>query len=212
MGYRKDIDYTLYLVTDRELMQEGKTITEAVEEAILGGVTLVQLREKRVSTLEYYNIACEVKEVTDRYDVPLIIDDRLDIALAVDAAGLHVGQEDLPAKVAREILGPDKILGVSARNLDEALEAKNAGADYLGVGAMFETSTKDDPVYVSIDELKRITKEIDIAVVAIGGINENTIDRLKGTNIDGIAVVSAIIGKEDIRGAARDLLERFNSL
>jgi len=212
MGYRKDIDYTLYLVTDRELMQEGKTITEAVEEAILGGVTLVQLREKRVSTLEYYNIACEVKEVTDRYDVPLIIDDRLDIALAVDAAGLHVGQEDLPAKVAREILGPDKILGVSARNLDEALEAKNAGADYLGVGAMFETSTKDDPVYVSIDELKRITKEIDIAVVAIGGVNENTIDRLKGTNIDGIAVVSAIIGKEDIRGAARDLLERFNSL
>lgn len=212
MGYRKDIDYTLYLVTDRELMQEGKTITEAVEEAILGGVTLVQLREKRVSTLEYYNIACEVKAVTDRYDVPLIIDDRLDIALAVDAAGLHVGQEDLPAKVAREILGPDKILGVSARNLDEALEAKNAGADYLGVGAMFETSTKDDPVYVSIDELKRITKEIDIAVVAIGGVNENTIDRLKGTNIDGIAVVSAIIGKEDIRGAARDLLERFNSL
>ena len=199
MRCKKDVDYTLYLVTDRELMQEGNTLTEAVEEAIMGGVTLVQLREKKVSTLEYYNIACRVKEVTDKYGVPLIIDDRLDIALAVDAAGLHIGQEDLPAKQARELLGPDKILGVSARNLDEALKAEKDGADYLGVGAMFETSTKANPVYVAIDELKRITQEVNIATVAIGGVNEKTVDRLKDTNIDGIAVVSAIIGKEDIR-------------
>ncbi len=212
MRCKKDVDYTLYLVTDRELMQEGNTLTEAVEEAIMGGVTLVQLREKKVSTLEYYNIACRVKEVTDKYGVPLIIDDRLDIALAVDAAGLHIGQEDLPAKQARELLGPDKILGVSARNLDEALKAEKDGADYLGVGAMFETSTKANPVYVAIDELKRITQEVNIATVAIGGVNEKTVDRLKDTNIDGIAVVSAIIGKEDIRGAAKDLLARFNSL
>ena len=212
MKCRENVDYTLYLVTDRDLKYEGVSLIDAVEQAILGGVTLVQLREKKVSTLEYYNIACEVKKVTDKYNIPLIIDDRVDVALAVNASGVHIGQTDLPVKRAREILGSDKILGVSARNLQEALDAERDGADYLGVGAMFTTSTKADPVYVDIEELKNITKQVQIPAVAIGGVNENTIDRLKGTDIDGIAVVSAIISRQDIEGAARGLLEKFNAL
>lgn len=212
MGYKKNLDCTLYLVTDRELLDEGNSLVDAVEEAILGGVTLVQLREKKISTLEYYNIACKVKKVTDKYNVPLIIDDRLDIALAVDASGLHIGQQDLPAEKARKFLGPDKILGVSVGTLEEALKAEKDGADYLGVGPVFTTTTKENPVYVDLEELKKITEEVNIDIVAIGGINENTMDRLKGIDIDGIAIVSAIMGNKDIKAASKDLLERFNSL
>ena len=167
---RNRVDYTLYLVTDRSMLS-GMTLEEAVEQAILGGVTLVQLREKDVSTLEFYNIALKLKNITDKYHIPLIINDRLDIMLAVGAAGLHVGQDDMPAKIARELIGKDKILGVSASTVDEAIKAEKDGADYIGVGAIFETGTKRDVEHVSIPQLKEIAGRVGIPVVAIGGIN-----------------------------------------
>lgn len=204
MKDKSKINYTLYLVTDRYLLS-NINLEEAVEQAIQGGVTLVQLREKDISTLEFYNIARKVKEITDRYTIPLIINDRLDIALSVDAAGLHVGQRDLPVKIARRLLGEDKILGVSAATLQEALKAEEDGADYIGTGAVFTTGTKKDARYVSIQQLKEITSRVQIPVVAIGGINGDNIGMLEGAGIKGAAVVSAIMGKEDIRKAAGDL-------
>ncbi|MFU0799364.1 MAG: thiamine phosphate synthase [Xylanivirga thermophila] len=203
MPDKAQVDYTLYLVTDRSLIRDV-TLEQAVEQAILGGATLVQLREKDIDTLEFYNIAKRVKTITDRYNIPLIINDRLDIALAVESAGLHVGQKDMPAKIARKLLGPDRILGVSATTLDEAVKAENDGADYIGVGAIFATNTKDDAEYVSLEELKTIKRKVKIPVVAIGGINENNVGYLKDTDIDGIAVVSAILSKEDIKKTCLD--------
>jgi thiamine-phosphate pyrophosphorylase len=207
---KNKIDYKLYLVTDRDVLK-GRDIYSAVEEAINGGVTLVQLREKDVTSLEFYNIALKIKDITDRYNVPLIINDRLDIALAIDAAGLHVGQNDMPADVARRLLGEDKILGVSAATLEEAKKAEEDGADYIGVGAMFSTSTKLDARVVSVNTLKDIKENISIPVVAIGGIKENNIALLKPANIDGIAVVSDILGKEDIKSAAERLKRMINN-
>lgn len=204
----KSVDYTLYLVTDRDVLS-GRDLIKCIEDSILGGVTLVQLREKNVTSREFYEIAIKVKEVTSRYNVPLIINDRLDIALAIDADGLHIGQKDLPASVARKILGKDKILGVSAATLQEALKAEKDGADYLGVGAVFSTSTKKDTRDVSYETLSSITASVNIPVVAIGGINENNVTKLKGSNIQGIAVVSCILGKEDVKGAAEKMLYRF---
>ena len=201
---KPDINYKLYLVTDRNLLKNTDLYT-AVEEAIEGGVTLVQLREKNMSTLEFYNEAVDIKKVTDRYNVPLLINDRLDIALAVDAAGLHIGQSDMPAAVARKLLGVDKILGVSARTVDEAVEAEKDGADYLGVGAVFPTTSKDDADSVSFEILKQIKETVSIPVVAIGGINEKNAAMLKPANIDGISVISAILGFDDIRNAAKRL-------
>ncbi|MDU2995770.1 MAG: thiamine phosphate synthase, partial [Clostridium sp.] len=197
----KNVDYTLYLVTDRDVLR-GRDLIKCIEESILGGVTLVQLREKNVTSREFYEIAIKVKEVTSRYNIPLIINDRLDIALAIDADGLHIGQKDLPASVARKILGKDKILGVSAATLQEALKAEKDGADYLGVGAVFSTSTKKDTRDVSYETLSNITASVNIPVVAIGGINESNVTKLKGSNIDGIAVVSCILGKENVKVAA----------
>jgi len=201
---RNRVDYTLYLVTDRSMLS-GMTLEEAVEQAILGGVTLVQLREKDVSTLEFYNIALKLKNITDKYHIPLIINDRLDIMLAVGAAGLHVGQDDMPAKIARELIGKDKILGVSASTVDEAIKAEKDGADYIGVGAIFETGTKRDVEHVSIPQLKEIAGRVGIPVVAIGGINENNVGMLKGTGIKGVAVVSAIMGRKDAKKASENL-------
>lgn len=193
----KNVDYTLYLVTDRDVLR-GRDLIKCIEESILGGVTLVQLREKNVTSREFYEIAIKVKEVTSRYNIPLIINDRLDIALAIDADGLHIGQKDLPASVARKILGKDKILGVSAATLQESLKAEKDGADYLGVGAVFSTSTKKDTRDVSYETLSSITSSVNIPVVAIGGINEKNVTKLKESNIDGIAVISCILGKEDV--------------
>lgn len=207
----KKIDYSLYLVTDRDLLK-GKSLVEAIEEAILGGTTLVQLREKNVSSLEFYNVAKEVKKVTDKYNVPLIINDRLDIALAIDADGVHIGQSDLPCKVARSILPEGKIIGVSAHNLEEGLKAQADGADYIGCGAMFSTSTKKDTTNVTFERLKEIKENLNIPVVAIGGINENNIDKLSGSGIDGVAIVSAIIAKENVKEASRVLKEKFKKL
>ena len=201
---KPEISYRLYLVTDRDLMS-CPTLEEGVEQAIQGGVTLVQLREKDCSSLEFYQTAQKVKTICDAHSVPLIINDRVDIALAVDAAGVHIGQSDLPAAVVRKILGPDKILGVSAGTVAEALKAQQDGADYLGVGAMFPTGTKEDADITSMEELHAITKAVDIPMVIIGGINGRTIPKFIDCDIDGVAVVSAILAQPDIRQAAREL-------
>lgn len=201
---KPDVSYKLYLVTDRSLLKNTDLCT-AVEEAIKGGVTLVQLREKDISTLDFYNEAVNIKKVTDMYNIPLIINDRMDIVLAVNAAGLHIGQSDMPASIARKILGTNKLLGVSARTLDEAVKAVKDGADYLGVGAVFPTTSKNDARAVSIEVLKEIKETVSIPVVAIGGINAKNADLLKPAKIDGISVISAILGFDDIRNAAKRL-------
>lgn len=205
---KNNIDYTLYLVSDRGVLK-GRDFCQAVEQSIKGGVTLVQLREKDTSSLDFYNLAVAVKKITDKYNVPLIINDRIDIALAVDASGVHVGQSDIPAKVARKIIGEDKILGISAATLAEAKLAEAEGADYLGIGAVFPTDTKKDARSVSIELLGEIKKSLTVPVVGIGGINEDNAELLKESKIDGIAVVSAILGKENIEQAAKDMLAKF---
>ena len=205
------IDYTLYLVTDSQLLK-GRKLETIVYQAIRGGVSLVQLREKKASSLDFYMIAKKVKEVTDKFDVPLIINDRIDIALSVDAAGVHIGQEDLPCKIARQILPKDKIIGVSVHNIEEALRAQEDGADYLGCGAVFTTSTKSDVSNLTIDKLAEIKKVVNIPVVAIGGINKDNVSSLRNTNIDGVAVVSAIVGNEDPKLAAENMKSLFTSI
>jgi len=201
---KNNVDYSLYLVTDRDILVDTDIYTE-VEEAIKGGVTLVQIREKKVGTLEFYNLAVKIKIITDKYKIPLIINDRLDIAQAIDAAGVHLGQNDMPADIARRILGENKIIGVSTTTLEEAQKAERQGADYVGVGAMFPTTSKDDASAVSVKCLKEIKEGISIPVVAIGGINEKNVALLKPANIDGIAVISAILGRESVKIAAEKL-------
>ena len=200
------VDYSLYLVTDRNMLRGGD-LGQSIELAIQGGVTLVQLREKSVSTREFLELAQRVKEITAFYQIPLIINDRLDIALAIDADGLHIGQDDLPVLKARELLGKRKIIGVSASTLAEALLAQQQGADYLGVGAVFSTSTKTDASKVSLQQLEIIKKSVTIPVVAIGGINETNLKQVLATGIDGVSVVSAILAKKDILEAAKQLRE-----
>ncbi|NRT73926.1 thiamine phosphate synthase [Clostridium beijerinckii] len=202
------IDYSIYLVTDRDLMST-KTLEEAVEKAIIGGCTLIQLREKDCSSLDFYNTAVKVKEITDKHNIPLIINDRVDIALAVDAAGVHVGQSDIPAAIVRKVIGNDKILGVSTGSVNEALEAEKNGADYLGVGAMYSTGTKKDADSTSMDELRKIRENVSIPIVVIGGINKDRVEDFEGIGIDGLAIVSAIIAKKDITAAARELKNEF---
>jgi thiamine-phosphate pyrophosphorylase len=206
MKNKLDVNYGLYLVTDRGILG-NRDLAEVVEEAIIGGVTVVQLREKTTSTLDFYNTALRIKAVTDKYNIPLIINDRLDIALAVDAAGLHVGQNDMPPHIARKVLGPNKILGVSTATLQEALKAQEDGADYIGVGAMFPTNSKSDAKYVTLEDLEKIKQGVKIPVVAIGGINLSNIRQVMEAGADGAAVISAILGKDDIKKAARELLE-----
>jgi len=181
------------------------TLEEAVEQAIEGGATLIQLREKTASSLDFYNIAKRIKRITDARNIPLIINDRLDIALAVDAAGVHVGQEDIPARIVRSIIGDEKILGVSVSNLQEAVKAQEDGADYIGVGAIFATGTKKDADIVSMEELKRIRAGVRLPIVAIGGINAKNVTSFDGIGINGIAVVSALISAKDIAGEAKKL-------
>jgi thiamine-phosphate pyrophosphorylase len=185
------------------------SIEECVEQAVLGGCTVVQLREKTASSREFYETALRVREITKRLGVPLIINDRADIAMAVDADGVHIGQDDLNYNAARRIIGHDKIVGVSASNLEEALAAADMGADYLGVGAMFATGTKTDAALTSIDELKLIRAKVSIPIVVIGGINKKTVPLFGGTGIDGIAVVSAIVSQNDKIKAAQELKSLF---
>lgn len=204
MKLDKSVNYGLYLVSDRDILK-GRDFIKSLEEAILGGVTIVQLREKDATSLEFYNLAVQVKELTSQYNIPLIINDRLDIALAVDAEGVHVGQDDLPANIVRGILGEDKIVGVSTATIEEAKKAIQDGADYIGVGALFPTDTKTNARSVTLDMLKYIKENVSIPVVGIGGINENNIKAVMDTGIDGVAIVSAILGKENIREATEEL-------
>lgn len=202
------VDYSLYLCTDRELMS-SRTIEESVEQALLGGCTVVQLREKHCSSREFLALALRVKALTRSFRVPLIINDRVDIALASDADGVHVGQDDLPAREVRRLLGPDKLLGVSAHNLAEARQAQQDGADYLGVGAMYATATKQDASPTTLAELRHIREAVDLPIVVIGGVNRSTVGDFKGTGINGLAVVSAVVAQPDPAGAARELLRLF---
>lgn len=197
-------DLTLYLVTDSGL-NAAASLPDAVEQAIKGGVTLVQLREKTADSRDFYEKALQVKAVTDRYGVPLIINDRLDIALAVDAAGVHLGQEDLPCVAAKKILGEDKIIGVTAKTLSQALEAEKAGADYLGCGAMHLSTAKPGALPMSLDTLRSILGAVKIPVVAIGGINAENAGEIVAAGVNGLAVVSAIIAAPDIKKAAEEL-------
>lgn len=206
MKYNKS--YGLYLVTDRNFGR-GKSLITLVEEAIVGGVTMVQLREKEASSLEFYQLAQEIRALTIKYNVPLIINDRVDIALAVDADGVHVGQRDLPAVIVRKLIGNQKLLGVSASTMDEALAAQFQGADYLGVGALFPTSTKTDAQQVSLKQLEEIKEAVGIPVVGIGGINQDNVTAVKATGIDGIAVVSALLAAPSVKTAAQELGSYF---
>ena len=182
----------LYAVTDRRWLN-GTTLPEAIEQALQGGVTCVQLREKALPYTEFLATAREVKILCQRYQVPLIIDDNIEIALACNADGLHIGQKDMPAAKARQLLGPDKILGVSAQTIEQAVAAYQAGADYLGVGAVFPTGTKTDAVEVPLKTLKAITAAVPIPVVAIGGIKTANIPQLNGTGIAGAAPMSSLL-------------------
>lgn len=205
------VDYSLYLCTDRELMSSD-SIEEGVELAIKGGVTIVQLREKNCLGKEFLRIAHGVKEVTDAYEIPLIINDRIDIAMAVDADGVHLGQKDIPASVAREMLGKHKIIGVSAYNAELALRAQKDGADYIGVGDVFGTATKADTHRVSYDELVKIRKTVKIPIVAIGGVKPENMPRLAGTGVDGVAIVSAVLGAKNITEAAEEMIRQMEEL
>jgi len=196
----------LYAITDRTWLKE-RTLAEVVEEAILGGATFIQLREKNLSYDEFLKTAMEVKTITDKYRIPFVINDNIDVAAAVGADGAHIGQSDEEIRTAREKLGPDKIIGLSAGTVKEAVKAEQNGADYLGVGSIFNTSTKLDARTVSIETLKKICESVSIPVIAIGGISEDNIHELAGTGIVGISVISAIFAQDDIKDAASRLFK-----
>ena len=201
----------LYLVTNR-YQDSVESFLEKIETACRAGVTIVQLREKNLTTNQYYQLAKQVKEITDAYQVPLIIDDRLDVCLAVDAAGLHIGDDELPVSVARQVLGPDKILGVTAKTVKRALEAEEGGADYLGTGAIFPTTTKENAPITLISTLKTICQKVDIPVVAIGGLTSENIDQLTGTGIAGVAVVRDLMQAEDIEAKTQAFLIKLDDI
>ena len=201
----------LYLVTNR-YQDSLENFLEKVETACRSGVTIIQLREKNLTTNQYYQLAKQVKEITDAYQVPLIIDDRLDICLAVDAAGLHIGDDELPVSVARQVLGPKKILGVTAKTVKRALEAETSGADYLGTGAIFPTTTKENAPITLISTLKTICQRVAIPVVAIGGLTSENIDQLIDTGIAGVAVVRDLMQAEDIEAKAHAFLTKLDDI
>ena len=201
----------LYLVTNR-YQDSLESFLEKIETACRSGVTIVQLREKNLTTNQYYQLAKEVKKVTDAYQVPLIIDDRLDVCLAVDAAGLHIGDDELPVSVARQVLGPDKILGVTAKTVKRALEAEEGGANYLGTGAIFPTTTKENAPITLISTLKTICQRVAIPVVAIGGLTSENIDQLIGTGIAGVAVVRDLMQAEDVEAKTQAFLTKLDDI
>jgi len=207
---KENIDYSLYFVTKRA-DKTKKEFLSIIEEAILGGVTIVQLREKNASTAEFYKLATDLKELTSKYNIPLIINDRLDITLAIDADGVHVGQSDMPADIVRKIIGKDKILGVSAVEIDAVKKAEKDGADYIGSGAIFPTKTKDSDL-ISMEHLKKIVNSVNIPIIAIGGLNENNINYLSNTNIGGIAAVSTIMDSKYPNQVATRLKKGFELL
>ena len=193
----------LYAVTDRQWLKEGETLADKVAQAIEGGATFIQLREKSMDRDAFEKEALKIKEVCASYHVPFVLDDDVELAVKIDCDGVHVGQEDMEAGRVRELIGPDKILGVSAKTVDQALLAQSRGADYLGVGAVFSTSTKPGAIGCDLKTIGEITKAVDIPCIAIGGVNESNIDQLTG-----VAVVSAIFAQDDVKKAAASLLER----
>lgn len=207
----KNFDSGLYFITDSTGYGEEEFL-QRTEAALRGGVTLVQLREKEMSTRAYLSLAKKTHELTMRYHVPLIIDDRLDVAMAVGAEGVHLGQSDMPVDIARNIAGEDMIIGATAKTVDQALEAYEQGADYLGVGAIYPTTTKVKTILTSTDTLRDICKAVPIPVNAIGGLNSENIHVLQGIPIAGICVVSAIMKAPDPRQAAVDLYTRAQEL
>lgn len=200
------VDYSLYLVTDRNIVG-SRDFLQAVEQAIKGGVTLVQLREKDISSLDFYHLAAKMKEITHAWHVPFIINDRLDIALAVDADGLHIGQDDLPLTAARSLLGPGKILGYSVSTVEEAIYGEKNGADYLGAGTVFPTGSKADTGEpIGLRGLQKIKQNVSVPVVGIGGIGVSNLQEVKATGIDGVSLISAILGNNDIEESSRQLI------
>ena len=207
----KKFDTSLYFITDSTGFTEEEFLGRT-EAALQGGVTFLQIREKEKTTREYLSLARKVHELTRKYNVPLIIDDRMDIAMAIDAEGVHLGQSDMPIDLARKILGPDKIIGATAKTVPQALEAYEQGADYLGVGAIYPTTTKVKTVLTSTDTLRDICNAVPIPANAIGGLNQDNIDVLAGIPIAGICVVSAIMKAEDSKQAAMELKARAKKL
>lgn len=194
----------LYAITDRTWLK-GDTLKNQVENAIKGGATFIQLREKNLSFDEFLKEAIEIKKITDKYNIPFVVNDNIDVALAANSDGVHVGQDDMNAKDVRKLIGNDKILGVSVQTVEQAILAEQDGADYLGVGSIFKTSTKTDAKCISIEQLNKICKSVSIPVVAIGGINESNIEKLKGSGIQGVSIISAIFAKPDILKATKQL-------
>ena len=201
------IDYSLMLVTDH--CSDVDAFCTIVEKALQAGVTVLQLREKTATTRDFYQLALRIKPIVRQYNVPLLINDRLDIALAVDADGVHVGQEDLPVAVVRRLIGPDKILGATAATVEAAQTAETEGADYIGSGAMFPTLTKPGKQVLSLNMLAQIKQAVQVPVVAIGGITADNLLTLKITGVDGLAVVSAIIDSADPAAATQEILSRW---
>ena len=201
-------DLKLYLVTDSEILKD-RDFYKCIEDAIKSGVTMVQLREKNANGKDFLEKAIRLRELTKKYNVKFLINDRIDIAMIVDADGVHIGQSDIDAVSARKLLGDNKIIGVSARNIEEAKIAKANGADYLGIGAMFSTSTKMDAKLVSFDTLEEITNKVDLPFVLIGGITLDNVERLKKFNPDGYALVSAILDADNISKRVREWYERI---
>lgn len=207
----KTFDTSLYFITDSTGFDEDEFLRR-IEAALQGGVTFLQLREKDKTTREYLSLAEKVHTLTRKYHVPLIIDDRLDIAMAIDAEGVHLGQSDMPIHIARKLFGPDKIIGATAKTVPQALEAYRQGADNLGVGAIYPTTTKVKTILTSTDTLHEICKAVPIPVNAIGGLNKDNIHVLTGIPIAGICVVSAIMKAEDPKWAAIDLRNKATAL
>ena len=205
------IDYSIYLVTD-EIALKGRELLPVVEEALQGGVTLVQYRNKNAEGGKLYREALALKELCDKYNVPLIIDDRIDIAIAVGAAGVHIGQEDIPCNIARQVLGDDYIIGVSAHNPEEARKAIVDGADYLGCGAVYATTTKAKVTALGLDGLAEIRKAVDIPMVGIGGVDLTNVKDVLATGVEGAAIVRAILGAEDVTATTQEFVKIKNNL
>lgn len=206
------MDYSLYLVTNSEILKETK-LSKAIKEAIKGGVSVVQLREKKMPYNEFLNLARKIKKITDYYNTPLIINDNIKIANEIDANGVHVGQNDDTLTKAREILGRDKIIGVSVSNLIEAKKAQIGGANYVGIGTIFFTSTKEDiKKPIGLNGLKKIASETPIAKVAIGGINLQNVQDVMSCGVDGVAVVSAILSSDNIAETSSQFLEKIEEI
>lgn len=203
------VDYSLYLITDRYLTGT-KEFYSSVSRALQGGVTILQVREKDAASKEFYSIGLKLKEMAARFNVPLIVNDRVDIALAIDADGVHVGQGDLPLEVVRRLLGPGKLLGYSVSNPQEARYGERNGADYLGAGPVYSTGSKPDASRpIGIEGLREIKQSVSIPVVAIGGISVSNLNMVKDTGVDGISVISAILSQDNTFAAARELMESW---